>query len=171
MNKIKMNKIKSQFILFLILELFWILWNNTLNIQIWLLGGIFSLITVLFFGKSAEIFIGVKLTPKGLINSFLYIIVFIIAVIKSNIDVLFRVLNPKLPIRPGIVRIKTKLKNPMARLILANSITLTPGTFVVEIIDQYIYVHWIDVKYERDEDRITKEIAGNFEKILLRIYE
>jgi multicomponent Na+:H+ antiporter subunit E len=59
----------------------------------------------------------------------------------------------------------------MARLILANSITLTPGTFVVEIIDQYIYVHWIDVKYERDEDRITKEIAGNFEKILLRIYE
>jgi multicomponent Na+:H+ antiporter subunit E len=80
-------------------------------------------------------------------------------------------LDPKLPIRPGIVRVRTKLKSPLARLILANSITLTPGTFVVDIQEDIIYVHWIEVCCEDDPQAITENIAGPFEKILAKIYE
>jgi multicomponent Na+:H+ antiporter subunit E len=97
--------------------------------------------------------------------------VFIVALAKSNIDVMLRVLNPKLPMRPGIVRIETKLTSPMARLILANSITLTPGTFVVDIKENLLYIHWIEVCCEDDPQQLAQEISGQFEKILLKIYE
>ncbi len=166
-----MEKIKSRFVLFLILTLFWVLWNNTFDPLTLIIGAIVILITILLFGPSTDIFKGVKLTPSGLMYSFWYILVFIGALIMSNIDVLFRVLNPKLPIKPGIVRIETSLKSPIARLILANSITLTPGTFVVDIKQNYLYIHWIEVCCDGDPELAAKNISEKFEKILLKIYE
>ncbi|MFH1121824.1 MAG: Na+/H+ antiporter subunit E [Bacteroidota bacterium] len=166
-----MNKLKGQIILFLILEFFWIIWNNSWDYTTWLYGLIIVIPVVLLFGSGTYIFDGVKLTPKGLLYSVQYVGVFIRALIKSNIDVMFRVLHPKLPIRPGIVRVETKLKSPMARMILANSITLTPGTFVVDIKDNIIYVHWIEVCCEGDSQKLNQQIVDPFEKILLKIYE
>jgi multicomponent Na+:H+ antiporter subunit E len=166
-----MKNLKGRIVLFLILEFFWIVWNNSWDFKIWLYGLIVVIPVVLLFGAGTYIFEGVRLTPKGFIYSFQYVGVFIVALIKSNIDVIFRVLDPKLPVRPGIVRVHTKLKSPLARLILANSITLTPGTFVVDIKEDIIYVHWIEVCCEDDAKVITENIAGQFEKILLKIYE
>lgn len=170
-----MKNFKLKFVLFVILVIFWVLWNNTLKPDVLIAGFIIIFITVLIFGKSVEIFRGIKFTPTAFLNTLLYVIVFFVEMIKSNLDVLGRVLNPKLPIKPGIVRVETKLKSPMARLILANSITLTPGTFVVDIKDQYLYVHWIEVccsaKNPENQEKITQQIAGKFENILMKIYE
>lgn len=166
-----MSSWKNRIILFLILEFFWIVWNNSLDIRIWLYGLVIVIPVALLFNKGAYIFEGVKLTPAGLFYSFQYIGVFIVALIKSNIDVIFRVLHPRLPVRPGIVRVETKLKSPMARMILANSITLTPGTFVVDIKENILYVHWIDVCCEGDPQKLTQDVAGTFENILMKIYE
>ena len=166
-----MKNLKGRITLFLILELFWILWNNSWDLKIWLYGLVIVIPVVLLFGAGTYIFEGVRLTPKSVWYSFYYVMVFIVALVKSNIDVIFRVLDPKLPVRPGIVRVHTKLKSPLARLILANSITLTPGTFVVDIKEGIIYVHWIEVCCEDDANAITENIAGQFEKILLKIYE
>lgn len=139
--------------------------------EIWLYGLVPVLFIELILGRLTAIFDGAKFTPGAIINSFYYILVFVVAMIKSNIDVMLRVLNPKLPINPGIVRVKTELKSPMARMILANSITLTPGTFVVDIKDEFLYIHWIDVCCEGDPNKATQIIASKFEKILKRIYE
>ncbi len=170
-----MEKFKSRLVLFIILSIFWILWNNSFKAEILITGLIVILITVTIFGKSVDIFKGVKLSPRAIMYSFWYIIIFTIAVIKSNFDVIFRVLSPKLPINPGIVRIETSLKSPMGRLILANSITLTPGTFVVDIKDNFLYIHWIDVcctvESPENQQKVTQEISGKFEKILKKIYE
>lgn len=76
---------------------------------------------------------------------------------------------PTIPINPGVVEVKTKLKSPVARLILANSITLTPGTLTVDIKDETLLVHWIDVK-STDLEKTTKYIAASFEKYLEVIY-
>jgi multicomponent Na+:H+ antiporter subunit E len=95
--------------------------------------------------------------------------VFLGALLKANIDVARRVLSPSLPINPGIVTFKTKLKNDFAKMVLANSITLTPGTLTVDVIKNKFYVHWIDVTTE-DPEKVYKEIAEPFEKILLKIY-
>ena len=48
-----------------------------------------------------------------------------------------------MPIDPAIVRIKTNLKHPTARLLLANAITLTPGTLSVELKGEWFYIHWV----------------------------
>jgi len=101
-----------------------------------------------------------------------YVPMFLWECLKANIDVALRVLNPKLPINPGIVKVKTTLKSDTGLTFLANSITLTPGTFCVDIDAEkgILYIHWIDVKTQ-DIDKATELIVSNFEKILNKIFE
>lgn len=101
-----------------------------------------------------------------------YIPVFIWECFKANIDVAYRVMHPFVPIKPGIVKIKTKLKTDTALTFLANSITLTPGTLSVDVDKEHgiIYVHWIYVETQ-DIEKATQLIAGRFERILERVFE
>jgi multicomponent Na+:H+ antiporter subunit E len=93
-------------------------------------------------------------------------------IVVANFDVLYRVVHPNLPIRPGIVKIKTSLKSDEAKTFLANSITLTPGTLTVDIIDDWLYVHWINVHENIDDtEAITRDIAGRFEITLRRVFD
>jgi len=109
------------------------------------------------------------LSPKRIYYMILYLLVFIRELIKSNMDVARRVLTPSLPINPGIVKFKSKLPTDYSRMVLANSITLTPGTLSIDIIDDTFYIHWIDVK-TTDPEKAFTEIAETFEKILLKIF-
>ncbi|UCG35384.1 MAG: Na+/H+ antiporter subunit E [Candidatus Omnitrophota bacterium] len=92
--------------------------------------------------------------------------------IKANIDVAYRVAHPKLPINPGIVKVKTSLKTDTGLTFLANSITLTPGTMSVDIDrdNGVLYIHWINVK-DKETEAATKIIVERFEKILAKIFE
>jgi multicomponent Na+:H+ antiporter subunit E len=101
-----------------------------------------------------------------------YVPLFLWECIKANIVVALRVLNPKLPINPGIVKVKTTLKSDTALTFLANSITLTPGTFCVDIKPQegILYIHWINVETE-DTEKATQLIVSKFEGILRKIFE
>ena len=97
-----------------------------------------------------------------------YLPVFFKNLMLANIDVAGRVLNPKLPINPGIVKVNTSLTAPYQRLILANSITLTPGTVTLETEDQAMYIHWIDVQttnVEHAGNTIKGEIEAAIERI------
>ena len=100
----------------------------------------------------------------------LYIPVFFWEMAKANFDVAFRVLHPKRPINPGIVKIKTNIKSEMGKTFLANSITLTPGTFTVDIKDEFLYIHWINVK-TTDIEEASRTIAGRFETFLIKIFD
>jgi multicomponent Na+:H+ antiporter subunit E len=75
-----------------------------------------------------------------------------------------------MPIKPGIVKVKLNLKTNIAKTILANSITMTPGTISVDIIDDIIYVHWIYVSSE-DPEVYSQKISGRFEKYIKKIFE
>ena len=100
-----------------------------------------------------------------------YIPVFFYYVIKANLDVVYRALHPQMPIKPGIVKIKTNLKTDSAITALANSITLTPGTLTVDLTDDgYLYIHWINVQSD-DVEQATKFIAQRFEWFLKKIFE
>ena len=81
-------------------------------------------------------------------------------------------IHPDLPIRPGVVRVRTGLKSAAARVVLANSITLTPGTFTLDLDEQegVLYVHWLAVEAE-GEEKASKIIASRFEPILKRVFE
>jgi multicomponent Na+:H+ antiporter subunit E len=97
--------------------------------------------------------------------------VFLYYLVKANFDVMYRALHPQMPIKPGIVKIKTNLKTDSAITALANSITLTPGTLTVDVTDDgYLYIHWINVAAE-DVEQATKHISETFEWFIKRIFE
>ena len=162
-------KIKSLIISFITLFVIWVLLNNNLSLEVLISGSVVAFIVGLVFCYSCDIFSDLKLNPKAILYWFLYIFVFLNELLKSNFDVARRVISPKLPINPGIVEVKTELKSKLGRMILTNSITLTPGTFTVELTDDRIFIHWIDVKSENIEED-TAMIVHKFEKYLKVIY-
>ena len=133
-------------------------------------GALVSVIVSLLFVKGIDFWKGSK-NPFSLILGFIkYLLVFIPELIKANIDVAKRVINPKLPINPGIVAIKTELKSDEAKMMLANSITLTPGTLTMDVRDDHLLIHWIDVK-DTEIEGATKEIAQKFENQIKEMFE
>ena len=90
-------------------------------------------------------------------------------ILLANIDVARRVATPALPITPGIVRVRTRLKSPLGRLFLTSSITLTPGTLTVEADGPDLFIHWIDVTADGIEEASTRIVSG-FERYLEVIF-
>ena len=101
-----------------------------------------------------------------------YVFVLAYEILKANLQVAYIVIHPDLPVRPGVVRVRTTLKTTAARAALANSITLTPGTFTLDVDDEagVLYVHWLTVEAEGEEEA-SRIIAGRFEPILRRVFE
>ena len=162
-------KIKNIFVSFIVIMIGWLFLTWSLELQSLLLGLVISILLSVLLCGNCSIFDGIKLTPKAFIYSFIYLLVFLIELVKANIDVTRRVLSPSMPINPGIVKVKTTLKSKMARLILANSITLTPGTFTLEINEDTMYIHWIDVE-DAEVSGATNKIVRKFEKLLEEMY-
>ncbi len=162
-------KWKNYLIMFIMLFVIWLLLNNSLELEIMLLGFGISLVLPLLLCGKCEVFSNLSLTPKAMLYSFMFLFTFLWELFKANFDVARRVLSPSLPINPGIVEVKTKLKSKIGRVILADSITLTPGTFTLELIDDSLFIHWIDVRSD-DINESTRLIVEKFEKYLEVMY-
>ncbi|OGW81422.1 MAG: hypothetical protein A3G33_01060 [Omnitrophica bacterium RIFCSPLOWO2_12_FULL_44_17] len=164
---------KSKITLFLGLYLIWCFLNWMPDWQHLLVGvlvaGLVTIVTGDLFVSNIHVLHHLRRVWYFLIY---YMPVFVWECIKANLDVAYRVLHPMLPIRPGIVKIKTNLKTDTALTFLANSITLTPGTMSVDIDRDkgVLYIHWIHVE-TTDCEKATKIVAAHFEKILAKIFE
>jgi multicomponent Na+:H+ antiporter subunit E len=156
--------------LFILSLIFWFLLTFELTVPNIIVGIVASVITALFFGRFFVTNVYKLLQPKRYFWFIIYLFVFIWECLKANIDVAYRVLHPAMPIRPGIVKVRTTLKSDMAKMLLANSITMTPGTISVDIIDDYLYIHWIYISSE-DPEVYTEIITGAFEKYIKKIIE
>ncbi len=142
------------------------LWSSTE-----LLLGLFISIVVAFFTQD---FIKRRF-PLYLFNPYrliLFIIYafgpFFVAMAKANIDVAYRVITGK--INPGIVKISPGFKEDASITLLANSITLTPGTLTVDIDPKTydLYIHWINVTNMNPD---CSDICGDFPVWVRRITE
>jgi multicomponent Na+:H+ antiporter subunit E len=161
--------IKNFLLSFILLFTVWLLLNNSLRYDILIVGGGLALFLSIVFYRFNKGMDSLKLNPKAILYLIIYMFVFLVELIKSNIDVALIVISPSLPINPGIVKVKTKLKTKMGRLLLANSITLTPGTLSVEIKGDFLYIHWINVS-SKDVKSASKKIVKGFEKYLEVFY-
>ncbi len=87
-------------------------------------------------------------------------------ILLSNLHAVYLILHPRLPIAPRIVRYRTKLRHPAAVALLANSITLTPGTVTAEVSPAELVVHALDEHSSHDliTERLEKKIAWVFEE-------
>ncbi len=114
-----------------------------------------------------------KLSPRRLAYLIAYLVkYFLIYEVKAHVDVARRALSPSMPLKPGIVEVPHNLRSDFAVLMLANSITNTPGTVTVAVDERgrRLYVHWIyvrSVKPEECRELITKE----FERFARKVFD
>jgi multicomponent Na+:H+ antiporter subunit E len=146
--------------------LLWLLLTGSFDLQEIGAGILVAVAVVLLSISRSTIIGGVRLTrsaPRHIIG---YLAVFFVALVKANVDVARRVLMPSLPIHPGVVRVRTALRSDLGKLLLANSITLTPGTLTVEVDEDQLLIHWINCPPNVDMVEATRLIAADFEKHL-----
>ncbi|ASJ06947.1 Na+/H+ antiporter subunit E [Thermococcus pacificus] len=171
------SKISRYLYTVIVLFLIWLLLTASLDPQELGFGLILSLIVAAF---TYEIFSTgglANLHPKRVAYAIAYVPYFLWAMIMANLDVAYRVLHPKRPIRPGIVRCKTVLNSDVGKLALANSITLTPGTITLDVDGDNYFIHWIwvpdEAMTEKEEEHVkaaSEGITVPFEKFLKVIF-
>ena len=162
---------KPKIITFILTLGVWIILAGGITRDILLIGAIVSLFITIIFSTMLFRKTNSELTWFNIIKSIYYMLLFIpvffyealIAALKVSRHVFER----KPSFSPGIVKVKTKLTNVSAITILANLITLTPGTLTLDFdkSERAFYIHWIDVK-TRKEAEASKAIIQRFERWL-----
>ena len=166
MRKVSSEQITKFSVTFVFLMLFWLLFTFSLDPFSILLGGVFSFVisTVTF-----DLFVEGKDTmrarelPKVLVYLIIYFLVVIREIFVGSFRVVLSVIT--MNINPGVITIRTKLKSELARVFMANSITLTPGTLTIDLHEDHLMVHWLNKKTDK-EHHAAKMIKGSFEKQL-----
>jgi multicomponent Na+:H+ antiporter subunit E len=154
---------------FAALFVFWLLLNNSLAVDVVAVGLVASLIISLMFSNGLAVVADFRATPRAFVTAFGYVFFFLKELIKSNVSLAGIVLSPALPLNPGIVKVRTRLKSRIGRLLLANSITLTPGTLTVDMDGEWLYIHWVTVASD-DIEEATASIVAGFEEYLEVMY-
>lgn len=131
--------------MFLLFFLIWVIFNGQLTWEIAAFGVVIAAVMYLFICR----FMGYKPEMDFLLcRKFLlilqYVIVLVREIVKANYAVMKLILSSRYEIEPVIVKFKTDLKTTPARILLANSITLTPGTITVSLEGDEYVVHCLD---------------------------
>lgn len=132
--------------MYIIFFFVWIVFNGKITTEIVIFGLAIAALIFAFACKFMDYSIAkeIQLYKKtGLIVS--YIILLIVEIIKANLSVVHMILNQKEEMEPVIVKFRTRLRTENARVMLANSITLTPGTITVSLEGDELTVHCLDV--------------------------
>lgn len=87
---------------------------------------------------------------------------FFLEIIKSNLDISWRILHPKLPISPNISVVPISQHNKVGKAVYANCITLTPGTYTLDINSDVIKVHSLTNKSSENlqQEKMSKRILA-----------
>ena len=156
-----MKKILSTF---LVLWLIWLLIAG-FAVEELILGGVTALILAVIIARHVSYSFGIGIVWRLIRFIVIYIPLFLYKLVLANIDMAYRVLSPRLPINPRVVLVPTSLKSDFSKLVLANSITLTPGTLSLDVTEDGVLVHWVNASGKSGED-YQKQISREFENVL-----
>ena len=131
--------------MFIALFLFWLVFNGRFTVEIAVFGLILSAAILWFMCKFMDYSLekDFRIVKKSL-WMIKYVLILIVEIGKANVGVLKILLSVRYEKEPVLVSFHTDLKSRAARVILANSITLTPGTITVNLMDDYYEVHCLD---------------------------
>jgi len=166
-----MNVVPPYFLTFLISLFLWFLLTFSFS-PASLVSGVFVALLVSYLSAPRlQILDGLRLHAGFFWAVIKYLLFFFKALIKANLDVARKVISPHININPQMVRIHTRMESDLGRLLLANSITLTPGTLTVDVIQDELLIHWIDCPYCGPDSKdavtaATRAIAEDFERYL-----
>lgn len=153
--------------MYVLIFLLWIIFNANITLEIIIFGLVLSAFVYWFTCKFLE------WSPKkdllwlkrgGLFIE--YLVVLVIEIIKANFATIKMAFSSKYVKEPVLVTFKTHIKGNFLRVLLANSITLTPGTITVALEDDVFTVHCLDKDFaEGMEDSVFVKILEKMEKV------
>ncbi|MFD2517148.1 Na+/H+ antiporter subunit E [Salinimicrobium flavum] len=155
---------KNRFLANLILTFIWVALTGTFTFPNMIFGFFLSYFLLYIITRGRRRAKYFRLVPK-VILFFLY---FIKELLKANIQVAWEVATPKLHMTPGIVGIPLDITSDAEITMLANLITLTPGTLSLDISEdkKVLYVHSM---YIKDKEEFIRGIKDGFEKRIIEI--
>lgn len=129
----------------LIFFLAWVVFNGRITLEILLFGvviaiGMFSFICCFMDYSVKKEWILYRKAPL----LFRYTVLLIREIILANLTIFRMILTRKETMEPVLVQIRTDLKQETSRVMLANAITLTPGTITVSLTGQNLLIHCLD---------------------------
>ncbi len=153
--------------MYLLFFLFWVIFNGQLTLEIGIIGIFVAALLYAFICK----FMGWSPKKDLLMMQytgfmFCYLFVLIWEIIKANMDTVKMIFTSRYEREPVLVTFHTALKSPVLRVILANSITLTPGTITVSLEGDTFVVHALDKDFvEGIEDSVFVRWLQRAERI------
>lgn len=160
------EKLRHTIAVFLLGLVVWVGLTGSVAREELVAGTLVAAVTAILAAERRPVFAGLRFSVTAPLYLVRYLFVFGVALWRANLDMARRVLSPSLPIRPAVVEVQTDLRSDLGRLMLANSITLTPGTLTVDIHEGVLLVHWVDCPPDADLQTTTRAIAADFEKHL-----
>lgn len=155
---------KSKFLSNILLTLVWVALTGSFALPNFLFGFILSFLILWVISRGNGESKYFKVLPK--VISFVFF--FLYELFKANLQVAYDVVTPKFYMKPGIVKVPLDAKTDMEITLLANLISLTPGTLSLDVSSdkKVLYVH---AMYVSDKEKFIKDIKQGFEKRLLEI--
>lgn len=147
--------------MFILLLLIWFIFNGKVTLEITILGIILCALIYFFMCRFMDYSVrkDIALIKKSIFFLY-YICILIIEIVKANKQVMHFTMTDREIVEPVIVEYQTRLKTGLGRVILANSITLTPGTITVSLKDDKLVIHCLDRSMAEGMDDMI------FEKLL-----
>jgi multicomponent Na+:H+ antiporter subunit E len=155
---------KNRFLANLLLTFIWVALTGSFTVANILFGFILSYFVLFIITRGSGRARYFKLVPK-LIGFFFY---FLYQLVKANVQVAWEVGTPKLHMTPGIVGVPLDVGSDAQITLLANMITLTPGTLSLDVSEdkKVLYVYSM---YITNREEFIREIKNGFEKRILEI--
>jgi len=109
------------------------------------------------------------LNPVRWLALFVYLWTFLYNMILSGVNAAYFVMHSETPIKPGVVRLRTRLASPAARAFLANTMNLRPGLLAVDVTDDgFVQVHMLSVDPARMREEAMR-LVGSCEDLVERV--
>lgn len=150
----------------LLFFLAWIIFNGRITLEILLFGIAVAVGMFFFVCKFMDYSLRKERIFYRILPLFLkYLFLLVCEIVKANLAVCRMILTRKEIVEPVLVHVHTDLKSSFTRVLLANSITLTPGTITVSLTDQELLVHCLDKSLaEGMEDSMFVRLLEKMEK-------
>jgi len=128
--------------MFFLLFALWLILNGRITLEVCLFGLVISVLIYLFMCKFMDFSVKKDLRLMRKIGyAVVYFFVLLKEIFISNFKIMAIILFKHIPITPAMTEVRVELKSEMAKTILANSITLTPGTITVKVEGNVFTVH------------------------------
>ena len=152
--------------MYLLFFLAWIIFNGNITLEIVIMGVVIAAVMLAFMCKFMDYSLKKELNVyKKSIHFLAYVALLLREIVKANLTIIPKILTIEEEMEPVIVKFRTNLKSDFTRMLLANSITLTPGTITVSMDGDEYTIHCLDTSLSEGLEN------SDFEKALMKLDE